>query len=110
LLTQSKQDLSGGERRIIEILLIIHSKSEFVLLDEPFNGLSPIARDYIVEYIKSVKSSKGYIVTDHDHENVIKLADKIVFLRNGSLKEIKDKSELVNLGYLTKTTFDDTCN
>jgi len=105
LLNKKNQDLSGGERRIIEILLIIHSNAEFILLDEPFNGVSPIVRDYIIEYIKKMKSSKGYIITDHDYENVINLADKMLYLQNGYLKEIKDKSELVELGYITKTTY-----
>ncbi|MEX2350316.1 MAG: ATP-binding cassette domain-containing protein [Flavobacteriaceae bacterium] len=106
LLNKKNQDLSGGEKRIVEILLIIHSKAEYILLDEPFNGVSPIIRDYIIEYIKSNKSSKGYIITDHDYENVINLADRIVFLQNGFLKEIKDKSELVELGYLTRTAYE----
>jgi len=105
LLNKKNQDLSGGERRIIEILLIIHSNAEFILLDEPFNGVSPIVRDYIIEYIKKMKSLKGYIITDHDYENVINLADSIVYLQSGFLKEIKDKSELVELGYMTKTTY-----
>ncbi len=105
LLNKKNQVLSGGERRIIEILLIIHSNAEFILLDEPFNGVSPIIRDYIIQYIKKMKASKGYIITDHDYENVINLADKIVFLKDGFLKEIKDTSELVELGYIPKTTY-----
>ncbi|MEZ4803074.1 MAG: ATP-binding cassette domain-containing protein [Gelidibacter sp.] len=105
LLNKKNQNLSGGEKRIIEILLIIHSNAEFILLDEPFNGVSPIVKNYILKYIKEMKSSKGYIITDHDYENVINLADKIVYLQNGYLKEIKDKSELVELGYLTKTNY-----
>lgn len=110
LLNKKNQDLSGGERRIIEILLIIHSNAEFILLDEPFNGVSPIMRDYIIEYIKKMKSSKGYIITDHDYENVINLADSIVYLQSGFLKEIKDKIELVELGYITKTTYNTVYN
>jgi ABC-type multidrug transport system ATPase subunit len=105
LLNKKNQDLSGGEKRIVEILLIIHSNAEYILLDEPFNGVSPIVREYIIENIKKMKSSKGYIITDHDYENVINLADSIFYLQNGFLKEINDKSELVELGYLTKTTF-----
>lgn len=101
LLHKKNKELSGGERRIIEILLILHSKAEFVLLDEPFNGVSPIVRDYIIEYIKKRKERKGYIITDHDYENVIHLADSIVYLQNGFLREIKEMSELVDLGYLT---------
>ena len=110
LLNKKNQDLSGGERRIVEILLIIHSNAEFILLDEPFNGVSPIVRDYIIEYIKKMKSSKGYIITDHDYENVINLADSIVYLQSGFLKEIKEKSELVELGYITKTTYNTVYN
>lgn len=105
LLDKKNEVLSGGEKRIIEILLIVHSKAEFILLDEPFNGVSPIIKDYITEYIKELKLCKGYIITDHDYENVINLADNIVFLSDGFLREIKDKSELIELGYLTKSTF-----
>lgn len=105
LLNKKNHELSGGEKRVLEILLIIHSNAGFILLDEPFNGVSPIIRGYIIKYIKEMKSSKGYIITDHDYENVIDLADNIVFLKNGSLKEINDKRELVELGYLTKTTY-----
>ncbi|MGY8913950.1 MAG: ATP-binding cassette domain-containing protein [Flavobacteriales bacterium] len=105
VLNKKNQNLSSGEKRIVEILIIIHSNAEYILLDEPFNGVSPILRDYIIEYIKKIKSSKGFIITDHDYENVIGLADSIVHLQNGFLKEINDKSELVELGYLTKTMF-----
>ena len=52
-----------------------------------------------------MKSSKGYIITDHDYENVINLADSIFYLQNGYLKEIKNKSELVELGYLSEATY-----
>lgn len=105
LLSKQNQDLSGGEKRIVEILLVIHSNAEYILLDEPFNGVSPIFRDYIIVYIKKMKSSKGYIITDHDYENVINLSDSIFYLQNGYLKEINNKSELVELGYLSETTY-----
>ena len=102
LLNKQNQELSGGEKRILEILLIIHSNVEFILLDEPFNGVSPIVKDYIINYLKEMKSLKGFIITDHDYESVINLADNIVFLKDGILKEIKKPGELVELGYLTK--------
>jgi ABC-type lipopolysaccharide export system ATPase subunit len=105
LLEKRNQDLSGGEKRIVEILLIIHSNAEFILLDEPFNGVSPIIKDYIIGYIKKMKSSKGYIITDHDYENVIGLADNIVFLSNGFLRKIEDPSELVGLGYISNAVY-----
>lgn len=105
LLNKKNQDLSGGEKRIVEILLIIHSSAKFALLDEPFNGLSPIAREYIIDYIRTTKSSKGYIITDHDYENVMSIADSIVYLENGSLQQVKDKCDLEELGYIPKTSY-----
>jgi len=105
LLNKINQDLSGGERRICEILLILHSKAEFILLDEPFNGVSPIIRTYIINYIRKMSVIKGFIITDHDYQNVISLADNIIFLDNGFLKEVKDKRELVQLGYISKSSY-----
>ncbi len=105
LLNKQNQELSGGEKRIVEILLIIHSNSEYILLDEPFNGVSPIVKDYIIAYIMKMKANKGYIITDHDYENVFNLVDSILYLQNGYLKKINEKRELIELGYLTKTNY-----
>lgn len=102
LLDKTSQELSGGQRRIVEILLLIHSNSKFILLDEPFNGVSPILKEYIAECILEVKKEKGIIITDHDYENVLKLADNITFLKEGYLREIKDRRQLVELGYFVK--------
>ena len=94
--------LSGGEKRILEVLLLLNSDADFILLDEPFNGVSPIIRELILEIIDDQKPEKGFIITDHDHENVLKIADRIYFLNNGSLKEINEKDALFETGYLTK--------
>ncbi|TCP24598.1 ABC-type multidrug transport system ATPase subunit [Tenacibaculum skagerrakense] len=102
LLNKTNNVLSGGEKRIVEILLILHSEAVFVLLDEPFNGVSPIVREQIISIINSMRNTKGIIITDHDYRNVIKLADKIVFLKDGHLKEIKKHEELIELGYLSE--------
>jgi ABC-type multidrug transport system ATPase subunit len=107
LLNKKNQDLSGGEKRIVEILLITNSPAEFVLLDEPFNGLSPMARNYIIDYINTMKSTKGFIITDHDYENVINIANTILYLKDGFLKEIKATSELVELGYMSESVYDE---
>ncbi|WP_370003697.1 ATP-binding cassette domain-containing protein [Winogradskyella sp.] len=101
LLKKKNQQLSTGEKRIIEILLIIHSEAKFILLDEPFNGLSPILKNYVVSYIKKMKLKKGFIITDHDYENVVGISDELSYLKNGYLKKLNHKNELVELGYLT---------
>ena len=102
LLHKKFEVLSGGEKRIVEILLLLYSEADFILLDEPFNGVSPLVRNFIIENINNEKRNKGFIITDHDYENVIKVADKILFLENGNLKEIKNKEELFERGYITQ--------
>ena len=102
LIDKRTHDLSGGEKRLIEILLVVHSNAKFILLDEPFNSLSPIQRDYIVDYIKKLKSDKGFIITDHDYERVIDIADTLYFLNNGNIRPICDIHDLQELGYLPK--------
>lgn len=103
LLKQRSGELSSGQRRIVEILLLIHSRAEFILLDEPFNGLSPKMRTYVSGCIRQCKGEKAFIITDHDHRNVLELADRTVFLHNGYLREITDKNQLIAGGYLPDT-------
>jgi ABC-type multidrug transport system ATPase subunit len=105
LLQKKFKALSGGEKRILEVLLLVNSEANFVLLDEPFNGVSPIIRDKIMKIINEERQNKGFIITDHDYENVIKVADRILLLKNACLKEIKNKNELITHGYLSKTTY-----
>jgi len=92
--------LSGGQRRILEILLIINSNAEIILLDEPFNAVSPVARETIKENILLLKQEKGFIITDHDYKNVIDIADHLVLLQNAALFNIKEPEDLVKYGYL----------
>ena len=92
--------LSGGELRYLEIKLILNNASKFALLDEPYNGLSPIMIEKINELITAMSSTKGIIITDHNYENVIKVSTKLAFMKEGKMHHLKDKSELVEKGYL----------
>ena len=99
-------NLSGGERRIIEVLMMVHSPSKFLLLDEPYTGISPIVKEELNKIILSCKKSKGVIITDHDYESVLNIVDKVVLLKNGNTKHIKNNEELVEYGYLSKERYD----
>ena len=92
--------LSGGELRYLEIKLILNNASKFVLLDEPYNGLSPIMIEKINELITAMSNVKGIIITDHNYENVIKVSTKLALMKEGKMHHLKDKSELVEKGYL----------
>jgi ABC-type multidrug transport system ATPase subunit len=92
--------LSGGELRYLEIKLILNNSSKFVLLDEPYNGLSPLMIEKINELITEMSSEKGIIITDHNYENVIKVSTRLALMKEGKMHHLKDKSELVEKGYL----------
>lgn len=93
-------DLSGGEKRIIEIFLTIYADVDFVLLDEPFNGVAPRHIDDIKDAIKEQSEVKGFILTDHDYRNIMDISSRIILLHDGGTKEIKDPGELQRWNYL----------
>lgn len=95
------EQLSGGELRQLEMLMILYSKADFILLDEPFTHVTPIQADYFKEIIKTVSKTKGIIVTDHQYYNVLDISDKIVLLNNGSAKLIDYVDQLVSYGYIS---------
>lgn len=102
MLYKKSHELSGGERRLLEIYLIVCSRAKIILLDEPFNGISPIEKDKIKSLILQKSQNRVFIITDHDYRNILKISTKIVLLKNGCTKEIQDQKELVVLGYLSE--------
>jgi ABC-type lipopolysaccharide export system ATPase subunit len=94
------KNLSGGELRYLEIKLLINLESKCLLLDEPFNGVSPILVEEIKKMITEYSSSRGVILTDHDYKNVISIANRMYLIGNGVLRELSNKDELIYFGYL----------
>ena len=92
--------LSGGERRVIEIYLILKKNAEIVFLDEPFNGVAPLYIEKIKHLIIEEKRHKAIILTDHRYTDVIAIADTIYLIKNGCSKLIKNLSELEDYKYL----------
>jgi ABC-type multidrug transport system ATPase subunit len=99
-LHRKSNELSGGERRIIEILLILSSSAEYILIDEPFNGVEPLYKEEIKRVIQQHSGDKGFIITDHNYKSVIEIATKVMLLQDGSLKEINAPDELMKGQYL----------
>ncbi|MEO7214331.1 ATP-binding cassette domain-containing protein [Mucilaginibacter sp.] len=94
-------ELSGGELRQLETMIIIHSRADFILLDEPFTHISPIQAEEFKPVIRACAKRKGIIVTDHQYYNILEVSDKVILLANGVTKHISDNSELVTYGYLS---------
>ena len=92
--------LSGGERRVIELYLILKSTSKIVLLDEPFSHIAPLYIDTIKDLIEKEKHQKAIIITDHMYRHIISVSDTTYLLKNGSTKLISDIKELEIYKYL----------
>ncbi|QMU64793.1 MAG: LPS export ABC transporter ATP-binding protein [Flavobacteriaceae bacterium] len=100
--------LSGGERRRTEIARCLASDPSFILLDEPFAGVDPIAVEDIQSIVAHLKHRNiGILITDHDVQATLAITDKtyLMFeggiLKEGTPKELAD-DKLVRKVYLGK--------
>lgn len=92
--------LSGGELRYFEIKLMLNADYQFILLDEPFNGVAPIVIERLKTMISEHAKTKGIILTDHDYNNVLDVANQYRLVYDGSIKTIENKRDLVQWRYL----------
>jgi ABC-type lipopolysaccharide export system ATPase subunit len=81
-------------------MIVLSLDSQFILLDEPFNGISPIHAGIIKEKLLERSENTGIVLTDHDHRNVLDIANKYMILFDGGIKILKSKEEFINWGYL----------
>lgn len=99
-LNSKVRELSGGEQRIIEILLIIFSESKFAMLDEPFHSLSPKVIQEIKTLIKEQSEYKGFIISDHNYQDVLEISNRNYLLSETSVKAIQNVEDLRFYKYL----------
>ncbi|MCF8452527.1 MAG: ATP-binding cassette domain-containing protein [Pedobacter sp.] len=92
-------EFSGGERRLIELYVIVKSKSQFALLDEPFTHISPMQIERIKKLLIREKENKGFIISDHMFREITDIADNIYLLNNGKLHLTDSILDLEVLGY-----------
>ena len=106
VLDQKGRQLSGGQRRKVEIARTLAASPKIILLDEPFAGIYPIAIDDIKNVLKGLKN-KGIaiLITDHNVREALDICDNAIVINNGQViakgaKEELTKNELVKKVYL----------
>jgi len=78
--------LSGGERRRTEIARALALSPKFILLDEPFAGVDPIAVEDIQEIVSRLRSKNiGILITDHNVHETLSITDRAYLLFEGSI-------------------------
>ena len=87
--------LSGGERRRLEIARSLVTDPSFILLDEPFAGIDPIAVEDIQGIINTLKSKNiGVLITDHNVRETLSITDRSYLLYNGKILKSGTTKEL----------------
>ena len=89
--------LSGGERRRVEIARSIAGKPKYILMDEPFSGVDPIAIEEIRNIILSLSDSKiGILITDHNVRETLGLSNRAYIIYEGNLLISGSSDEIIS--------------
>jgi lipopolysaccharide export system ATP-binding protein len=97
LAKQRASSLSGGERRRLEITRALVTKPRFMLLDEPFAGIDPLALNDIKQIIKHLKGRGiGIIISDHNVRETLKVCDSAYIINQGKIIEFGPPEKIVN--------------
>jgi lipopolysaccharide export system ATP-binding protein len=89
--------LSGGERRRVEIARALAADPDFMLLDEPFAGIDPIAISDIRNLVRQLTSRGiGVLVTDHNVRETLELIDKALIIHEGQVLTEGTPQEIVS--------------
>lgn len=89
------QVLSGGERRRVEIARSLATNPKFILLDEPFTGVDPIAIGDIQDIVRHLRSKGiGIVITDHNVRETLAITDRAYIMSEGQIKTAGSSAEL----------------
>jgi lipopolysaccharide export system ATP-binding protein len=97
LINSMASALSGGERRRVEISRCLARNPQFILLDEPFAGIDPLAIKDIQEIVSKLKEKGiGVLITDHNVRETLGICDRSYILVDGQVLEEGSPSEIAN--------------
>ena len=89
--------LSGGERRRTEIARAVAINPKFILLDEPFAGVDPIAVEDIQSIVATLKDKNiGVVITDHNVHETLSITDRTYLLFEGKILKAGSAEDLAN--------------
>ena len=105
LAKQKGRELSGGQRRRVEIARSVALNPKFIMLDEPFAGIDPLAIDDLKELIqKLTEKGLGILISDHNVKATMDICEEIFVINQGSISS-KGTPEEVSQNEIVKKTY-----
>jgi len=101
-LSQRFGDLSGGQRRIVEVFIVLKGTSKVVMLDEPFSHIAPVQVERIKALMHQEKQHKAIVITDHLYRDIVEVSDSLYLIKNGTTKRINKLTELEDYKYISQ--------
>ncbi|MDA7701186.1 LPS export ABC transporter ATP-binding protein [Gammaproteobacteria bacterium] len=96
ILNLKGRQLSGGQRRKVEIARTLAAQPKVILLDEPFAGIDPIAIEEIKQVLISLtKKNIAILITDHNVREALEICNKAIVINNGGIIAMGSKDELI---------------
>ncbi|MGJ8666330.1 MAG: ATP-binding cassette domain-containing protein [Patiriisocius sp.] len=94
-------DLSHGERKYFEVVLMSYLPHPFLMLDEPFSMLEPLHKERLKTFLTSVSKMKGIIITDHYYNDVLEISSQNIVIKDGVGHLVKAIEDLKRLNYIS---------
>ena len=91
-------DLSGGQRKLLEMARILMMDPDVILLDEPMAGVNPTLENKLISHIEELCEEEGitFVIVEHDVEMVVNLCDKVIVMNQGTDLAVGTPDEIKN--------------
>lgn len=91
-------ELSGGQQQRIGVVRALAGNPNIILMDEPFSALDPISREQLQDDLRNLQQEiqKTIVFVTHDMDEALKIADRVVVMRDGKIEQVGSPHELVN--------------
>jgi ABC-type lipopolysaccharide export system ATPase subunit len=95
-------ELSLGELKYFEVVLLSQLPHPFIMLDEPFSMLEPLHKEKLKEKLLVIKETKGIIITDHYYNDVLEIATKSMIIKDGDSFPVTSVENLKEFNYISE--------
>lgn len=91
-------ELSGGQQQRVGVVRALAGNPNIILMDEPFSALDPISREQLQDDLRNLQREirKTIVFVTHDMDEALKIADKIVVMREGKIEQVGTPQELIS--------------